>query len=33
MFGNDLENMVVEKGANGIDVNMFKLFVYCILTI
>ena len=25
MFINDLENMFVEKGANGINGNMFKL--------
>jgi len=24
---NDLENMFVEKGVNGIDVNMLKLFL------
>jgi len=27
MFINDLENMFVENGVNGIDVNMFKLFL------
>ena len=27
MFINDLESMFVEKGANGIDFNMFKLFL------
>jgi len=27
MFINDLENMFVEKGVNGIDVNTFKLFL------
>jgi len=27
MFINDFENMFVERGVKGIDVNMFKLFL------
>lgn len=27
MFVNDIENMFIEYGANGIDVYMFKLFL------